>query len=64
VKEIQLNPEERIINYFKGITIDVTVIEILPKDNIPQDYFLLPLFDYMENYNKLIDQNIAIIQYS
>jgi len=29
VKEIQLNPEERIIKYFKGITIDITVIEIL-----------------------------------
>ena len=64
VKEIQLNPEERIIKDFKDIVMDAIVIEILPKDNIPQDYFLLPLLDYMDNYNKLIGQDIAIIQYS
>ena len=63
VKEIQLNPEERIIKDFKDNEIDATVIEILPKDNIPQDHFLLPLFDYMGNYNELIGKDISIIQY-
>ena len=63
MKKIRLNPEERIIKDFKDITIDVTVIEILPKDNIPDYYFVLPLFDHKDNYNKLIGKDIAIIQY-
>ena len=61
--EIQLNPEERFIKDFRDETIDATVIEILPKDNIPKDYFLLPLIDYMDNYNKLVGKDISIIQY-
>ena len=61
--EIHLNPEERFIKDFKDIQIDATVIEILPRDNIPQDYFLLPLIDYMDNYKELINKDIAIIQY-
>ena len=63
IKKIRLNPEERIIKDFKDITIDATVIEILPTDKIPKDYFVLPLFDYMGNYDKMIGQEIAIIQY-
>ena len=63
MKKIRLNPKERIIKDFKDITIDVTVIEILPKDNIPNNYFVSPLFDYRDNYNKLIGKEIAIIQY-
>ena len=42
---------------------DIIVIEIIPKDNILKDYFLLPLIDYTNNYNKLISKDIAIIQY-
>ena len=63
MRKIRLNTEERIIKDFKDITIDATVIEILPTDNIPQDYFVLPLFDYNGNYNKMIGQEITIIQY-
>ena len=62
-RKIQLNPEERFIKNFCDIKIDVTVIEILPKDNIPQNYFLLPFIDYMDNYNKLNGQDLAIMQY-
>ena len=61
--EIKLNSNERFIKDFKYITIDATVIEILPKDNIPKHYFLLTLLDYMNNYDELINENIAIIQY-
>ena len=60
---MQLNPKERFIKDFRDDTIDATVIEILPKDNIPNDYFLLTLLDYMDNYDKLINEDIAIIQY-
>ena len=62
-RKISLNPDKRLIKVFKNIDMDVTVIEKTPKDNIQQEYFLLPLIDYMNNYKKLIGQDIAIIQY-
>ena len=61
--EIKLNPEERFIKNFTEFNIDATLIEILPSDNIRQEYFLLPLKDYIDNYNKLINTKIMIIQY-
>ena len=42
-KKIKLNPEERLIKEFTNLKIDVTVIEIIPKDAIPKDYFYLVL---------------------
>ena len=42
---------------------DIAVIEILSSDKISQEYFLLPLIDYMDNYNKLINKKIMILQY-
>ena len=62
-RKIKLNPEERLIKDFRDIQMDVTVIEILSKDDISKDYFLLPLIDYMDNYNQLINKEISIIQY-
>ena len=62
-REIELNSKERFIKDFKDITIDAILIEILPKDNISNDYFLLPQKDYMDNYDKLIGEKITIIQY-
>ena len=38
--EISLNPEERFIKDFRDYSIDATVIQILPEDNIQNDYFL------------------------
>ena len=61
--EINLNAEERYIKDFTAFNMDLTVIEILPSDGIPKDYFLLPLRDYMDNYDKLIDKDIMILQY-
>ena len=63
MRKIQLNPEERFIKEFTDMNIDATVIEILPKDKIPEDYFLTVLLDYLYNYKKLIGQKITIIQY-
>jgi len=62
-REIKLDADERYIKNFQDINIDAIVIEILPKDNIPSDYFLLPNIDYMNNQDELIDAEIAILQY-
>ena len=62
-RKIKLNPNERLIKDFKDIQMDVIIIEIISKDDIPKDYFLLPLIDYMDNYDKLINKEISIIQY-
>ena len=62
-KEIYLNTEERFIKDFIDINLDVLIIEILSKDNIEKEYFLLPYIDYMFNYEGLINKEITIIQY-
>ena len=47
LKEIILNPDERLIQDFRNLNInemeynlDAIAIEILPKDDIPKEYFL------------------------
>ena len=61
IKEIILNPEERYIKDFRDINIDVIIIEVLPKDNIPIKYFLLPNTDYLNNVKELINKDITIL---
>ena len=63
IKEIILNSDERFIKDFRDINIDATVIEIITKDNIEKEYYLLPYLDYMNNYEKLKNEEITIIQY-
>ena len=63
MREICLNPEERFIKEFTDMKIDATVVEILPEDDIPKNYFLTVLLDYLINYKKLIGKEITIIQY-
>lgn len=64
VKEIPLNPEERFIKEFNtDINIDATVVQIIPKDDIEKNYFLLPCIEYMNTFNELINKEITIIQY-
>ena len=41
-KEINIDKEERYIKDYKNLEIDAVIIEILEKDNINEDYFLLP----------------------
>ena len=62
-REIKLDTNERYIKSFRYINIDAIVFEILPKDNIPADYFLLPNINYMNNQNELINEEIAVLQY-
>ena len=40
LKKISLNKNERLIKIFNDIGINVTVIEIIPSDEINKDYFL------------------------
>lgn len=62
-REIKLNTNERIIEIFTYIDIDLSVVEILLKDNISTEFFLLPSIPYMKHFNKLKNQSISIIQY-
>ena len=62
-REIKLDTNERYIKSFRDINIDAIVIQILPKDNIPSDYFLLPNIDYINNQNELLNEEISVLQY-
>ena len=71
LKEIVLNPNERLIQDFRNpnlneieYDIDAIVIEILLKnDNISEEYFLSPDIRSISNFNELEGKTIAIIQY-
>ena len=54
LKDIELNPDERFIKEFRNLEnkdddIDVTIIEILSRDNIERSFFLSPEINYMYN---------------
>ena len=68
INEIELNPKERIILCFlENLKIDITIVEIIPKDEINDpSYFLSPYINSnYENFNpyKFVKKNIEIIQY-
>ena len=59
---LELNEKERIIFCFMDFGIDITIIEIIPKDGIKdKTYFLNPYTD--NNYEEFIGKNIQIIQF-
>ena len=60
-REIILDPNERYIKDFTSVGIDAIVIEILPKEDIPKEYFLLTDLNYLYNSNKLINKKIIIL---
>ena len=62
-REIILDPNERHIEYLSEINIDLTVIEVLQKDNIPLNFFLLPDLDYENNINELLNKDIKLSNY-
>ena len=64
IKEISLNNAQRFINEFKDGNIDVTIIEILPIDNISKDYFLFPFIDFKFDFQTLKNKEIEIFDYS
>ena len=44
--KIKLDKEERFINEYTDMNIDLTIVEIIKKDNISEDFFLLPYTEY------------------
>ena len=65
-RRIKLDQDQRRIKeFFKfdNVGIDATVVEILPEDDISDDYFLLPNYDYMYNFERLKLKKVTILQY-
>jgi len=63
-KEIELNNNKRFMKCFIDIDIDVTIIEIIPEDNIPEDKYLVPDLNYKYGYEQYINKEIFIGGYS
>ena len=64
ILKFELDKDKRIIyNFEEKLEIDAIVIEILPDDKVPEDLFLKPYLDYIDNYNDLKDKEIYIIQF-
>ena len=64
LREIELDEDERYIKNFRFLNnIDATVIEILPKDKIHEDYFLSPNFNYVYNFDELENEDISLLEY-
>ena len=61
--KIELNKNERFIKNFLDLNIDCTIVEILPNDNISEDYFLIPNIDYSNNYDDIKNKKIYIPQF-
>ena len=63
--KITLNKEERFIQCYKEeLEIDCTIVEILNKDKVNEDYFLLPNIDYnANNYIELKNKLINVVQF-
>ena len=59
-KEIILDQNKRYIKNFEEIDIDATIIEILEKDKIEEENFLLPDINHMNNLTKLNKEIIHI----
>ena len=63
LRKINLNNKERYIKNFKDIGINSIVIEILPSDEIEKNYFLLPMINYINEFEELKNEEIEIINY-
>ena len=61
--EIELNKNERFIRDYQYMDIDATIVEILEKDNINEEYFLLPDIEYINGYDQYIHKEIYIPQF-
>jgi len=60
---IKLGNEKRYIKSFIDIGLDITVVEIVDKDNISKEYFLYPQLENLINI-RLINSKIYIPQYA
>ena len=55
---MKLDKKQRFIKAYKNL--DVTIIQILPKDNISEDKFLLPDYNYLNGTSDYINKQIYI----
>ena len=62
-KEIILDKDERFIKDYLFLNIDAVIIEILDKEDINEDYFLLPDLGYINGYDNYRNKKIYIPQY-
>ena len=63
IKNIDIKLDSRFIKCYKYLGIDATAIEILEKDGIKEEFFLLPNYDYKKGYDQFKYKSIVIIQY-
>ena len=62
--KIILDQKERLIHSYKDMDIDCIIIEILAKDNVYEDFFLLPNEEYNDNnFNELNNKKIYVVQF-
>ena len=62
--KIILDQKERLIHSYKDMDIDCMIIEILDKDNVNEDYYLLPNEEYNDNnFNELNNKKIYVVQF-
>jgi hypothetical protein len=63
IKSIDKKLDSRFIKCYKYLGIDATVIEILEKDGVKEEFFLMPNYDYKKGYDQFKNKSIVIIQY-
>ena len=63
--KLTLNKEKRFIQSYKEeLKIDCTIVEIINKDNVREDYFLHPNIDYNDNnFNELKNKIVYVVQF-
>ena len=61
--KINLCENKRFVRNYRYLNIDATVIQILDKDNIKKDLFLLPNYEYKNGYEQFENNEIYILQY-
>ena len=59
-RTLKLVKNERYINCFQKLGLDISIIEIIEKDGIQENYFSLP---YTGGNTKLVNTEITVIQY-